>query len=72
MSQQITHIAAALESMQSAIETPLACGNPSRASNAAAMDVLSKSYIMEGERTVHASVTGEGETGGALDDVEIY
>jgi methyl-accepting chemotaxis protein len=73
VSQQIGHIEQALESMQTAIAAPLGLAEPSRAGNAAAIGVLSKSYTMEGERTVHAAITGEKHSGGeALDDVEIF
>jgi methyl-accepting chemotaxis protein len=73
VSQQITHIAKALESMQTAIAAPLGPVDASRAGRAAAIDLLSNSYTMEGERTVHAAITGEEHTGGeVLDDVEIF
>ena len=73
VSQQVTHIVEALESMQTAIAAPLGQVAASRAGGAAAIDVLSKSYTMEGERTVHAAITGEARTGReALDDVEIF
>jgi len=73
VSQQVTHIVEALESMQTAIAAPLGLVEASRAGRAAAIDLLSKSYTMEGERTVHAAITGEVQTGReALDDVEIF
>jgi methyl-accepting chemotaxis protein len=73
VSQQVTHIVEALESMQTAIAAPLGPVNASHASKAAAIHLLSKSYTMDGERNVHAAVTGEVRTGReALDDVEIF
>jgi methyl-accepting chemotaxis protein len=73
VSQQIGHIEQALESMQTAIAAPLGLGEPSRADNAVAIGLLSESYTMEGERTVHAAVTGEKHSGAkALDDDEIF
>ena len=76
VSQQVTHIVEALEAMQTAIAAPLgpvgAVAAP-HAGRTSAMDVLSKSYTMERERTVHAAITGAATTGGkALDDVEIF
>ena len=73
VSQQVTHIVEALESMQTAIAAPLGLVEAAYAGGAAAIDVLSKSYTMEGERTVHAAITGEVGSGReALDDVEIF
>src|ERR1035441_8878779 len=50
VSQQVTHIVEALESMQTAIAAPLGLVEASRAGRAAAIDLLSKSYTMAGER----------------------
>lgn len=73
VSQKIGHIEQALESMQTAIAAPLGLVEPPQARSAAAIGLLSQSYTMEGERTVHAAVTGEKHSGGeALDDVEIF
>jgi methyl-accepting chemotaxis protein len=73
VSQQITHIVEALESMQSAITAPLGSKGDSPAGRTEAVNLLSSSYTMEGERSVHAAVLGGERVGQqAQDDVEIF
>ncbi len=69
VSQQIMHVAEALEAMQQAIAAPLGdAGASDRTAGA-----FPASYTMEAERSVHATVLGEGrEAGPQLDDVEIF
>jgi methyl-accepting chemotaxis protein len=71
VSQQITHIVEALEAMQQAITAPLGEGD-SPAGRAPAADLLSISYTMDGERSVHAAILGEEPAGQTADDVEIF
>lgn len=73
VSQQITHIVEALESMHSAITAPLGSKGDSPAGTTGAGDLLSSSYTMEGERSVHAAVLGgERAAQQVQDDVEIF
>ena len=72
VSQQIMHIVEALEAMQQAITSPLgeSAAPPGKPPGA---EMLSGSYTMEEERSVHAAVLGEKPAEGeALDDVEIF
>jgi methyl-accepting chemotaxis protein len=73
VSQQITHVVEALEAMQAAIAAPLGSTDDPHAGAPAAVDLLSRSYTMEGERSVHAAILGEERAGQqVLDDVEIF
>jgi methyl-accepting chemotaxis protein len=72
VSQQITHIVEALEAMQQAIAAPFGTGD-AQAGRPPAADLLSDSYTMEGERSVHAAILGEAPAADeTLDDVEIF
>jgi len=76
LGQRITHIVEALESMQKAIEEqmdPLGRRPASEISRSKAADLLSGSYTMAAERTVHAAAVGE-QAGEELEssDVEFF
>lgn len=76
VSQRIVHIAEALKSMQAALEAPLQSLGERPASEIAqshGADLLSGSYTMASERSVHAATLGERHSEELpLDDVEIF
>jgi methyl-accepting chemotaxis protein len=76
LGQRIVHIVEALESMQTAIEEqlePLGRRTASETGQCRAAEMLSGSYTMAGERSVHAAALGEEAAGGQdSNDVEIF
>lgn len=73
VSQQLSHIVEALESMQTAMTATLGPVDSSRAGDVPAIHLMSRSYTMDCERNVHAAVTGEARAVQEdLDDVEIF
>ena len=76
LGQRIVHIVEALESMQAAIEAqldPLGRRPPSETGPSKAAELLSGSYTMAGERSVHAAALGEQMSAEKdSNDVEIF
>ncbi len=76
LGQRIVHIVQALESMETAIEAPLGPLGRRPASEigkSKAAELLSESYTMHGERSVHAAAVGEQVVGEEdSNDVEIF
>ena len=73
VSQQVSHIVDALELMQVAIAAPFGHADALSTGEGAAADLLSRSYTMDGERSVHAAIMGQFLADQKeLDDVEIF
>jgi methyl-accepting chemotaxis protein len=76
LGQRIVHIVEALESMQIAIEEqmdPLGRRSASEIGQSKAAELLSGSYTMAGERSVHAAALGEQTSGEEVfSDVELF